>query len=188
MRRRKGGFAVTDTEIVDLFWSRSENAITELKDKYDRLAMSVAMNVLHDREDAEECVNDSYLEMWNRLPPERPKILPAFFTVVARNNALDRLRYNNAKKRGAVTEELVETDAAAPSPEEEINFAGEVITTYLSTVDRRSRVLFMRRYYLGESAAEAARAVGMTANHASVKLSRMREKLKKILIEEGFTV
>jgi len=179
---------MNDVEIIDLFWKRSETAITELSKKYDRLARSVAMNILHSREDTEECMNDSYFGMWNTLPPERPQILSAFFTSVTRNIALKKVRYNTASKRHAIMEELDDFATSTPSPEEEINFTADLISDFLSRQDKASRVLFMRRYYLGESIADAAKAVGITENHASVKLSRMRTKLKKELEEEGIIV
>lgn len=179
---------MNDVDIIDLFWKRSETAITELSKKYDRLARSVAMNILHSREDTEECMNDSYFGMWNTLPPERPQILSAFFTSVTRNIALKKFRYNSASKRCAIMEELDDFTTSTPSPEEEINFAADLISDFLSRQDKPSRVLFMRRYYLGESVADAAKAVGMTENNASVKLSRMRAKLKKELEEEGIIV
>ena len=179
---------MNDAEIIGLFWARSETAITELAGKYDRLARSVAMNILHDRLDAEECMNDSYLGMWNSLPPEKPQVLPAFFTAVSRNIALKRYRYKSASKRNAVMEELTDLVTETASPEEEINSAAGVISDYLATLDKPSRVLFMRRYYLGESVAKAAKAVGMSENHAGVKLSRMRTRLKKKLAEEGIIV
>ena len=179
---------MNDADIIDLFWTRSEAAITELSNKYDRLARSVAMNILHDRLDADECMNDSYLGMWNTLPPQRPQVLPAFFTAITRNTALKLYRYKSASKRNAIMEELTHLVNAAPSPEEEINSAAEVISDFLSTLDKPSRVLFMRRYYMGESIAEAAKAVGITENNAGVKISRMRSKLKKKLEEEGIIV
>lgn len=179
---------MNDVDIIDLFWKRSETAITELSKKYDRLARSVALNILHNREDTEECMNDSYFGMWNTLPPERPQFLSAFFTTLTRNNALKKVRYNSAAKRSIIMEELDEFTSSTPSPEEEINFAADLISDFLSRQDKPSRVLFMRRYYLGESIADAAKAVGMTENNASVKLSRMRAKLKKELEEEGIIV
>lgn len=85
---------MTDADTIGLFWARSETAITELGKKYDRLARSVAMNILRDRLDTEECMNDSYLGMWNSLPPEKPQVLPAFFTAITRNLALKLYRWN----------------------------------------------------------------------------------------------
>ncbi len=179
---------MTDTDIIDLFWKRSERAISELSDKYDRLARSVAMNILHDTPDTEECMNDSYLSMWNSLPPKRPQVLPAFFTAITRNLALKLYRYKNASKRCAIMEELTDFCASSPSPEDEINLAAEVISDFLGELDTSSRVLFMRRYYMGESIADAARAVGISENAAGVKLSRIRAKLKKELQKEGIEI
>lgn len=179
---------MNDADIIGLFWARSETAITELGNKYDRLARSVAMNILHDRLDAEECMNDSYLGMWNSLPPEKPQVLPAFFTAITRNIALKLYRYKSASKRSAIMEELTDFSAGSPSPEEEINLAADIISDFLSVQEKQSRVLFMRRYYLGESVRDAAKAVGMTENNAGVRLSRMRAKLKKKLEEEGIHV
>lgn len=179
---------MNDMDIIDLFWARSETAITELSNKYDRIARSVAMNILHDQLDTEECMNDSYLGMWNRLPPERPRILPAFFTAITRNIALKLYRYKSASKRNAIMEEFTDFFRMIPSTEEEINDIAEVISDFLDTLDKSSRILFMRRYYLGESVADAAKAVGITENHAGVKLSRMRSKLKAKLEKEGILV
>ncbi len=179
---------LNDTEIIELFWERSERAISALADKYDRLARSVAMNILRDRLDAEECVNDSYLGMWNSLPPKRPQVLPAFFSRITRNLALNRYRHNTAQKRYAIMEELTDLTSTAPSPEEEINYAGEIISAFLEKQDKQSRVLFMRRYFMGESIRDAASFVGMTENAATVKLCRMRAKLKEILLKEGIEV
>ncbi len=179
---------MNDTDIIDLFWARSEQAISALADKYDRLARSVAMNILRDRLDAEECVNDSYLGMWNSLPPKRPQVLPAFFTTITRNLALNRYRHNTAQKRHAIMEELTDLTSTAPSPEEEINYTGQVISDFLQKQDKQSRVLFMRRYYMGESIRDAAGFVGMTENAATVRLYRLRAKLKEILLKEGIEV
>ncbi len=188
MKGQKGGIFVDDLLIIDLFFCRNEAAIYELSKKHGKLARSVAMNILHNSEDADECMNDSYLGMWNSLPPERPRVLPAFFVSVTRNTALKLYRYRSAEKRKFIMAELTELSGTSPSPEDEISYASLVISDFLGTLDKRSRVLFMRRYYLGESVADAARAVGMTENSAGVKLSRLRARLKKELSEEGITV
>ena len=179
---------MNDTEIIGLFWNRSEFAITELGNKYDRLARSVAMNILHDRMDTEECMNDSYLTMWNSLPPEKPQVLPAFFTAITRNLALKQYRHKNASKRNAIMEELADLAYETPSPEEEINYTAEIINDFLKHQSKQDRVLFMRRYYLGENVADAAKVVGITENLASVRLFRMRSKLKKLLETEGVRI
>lgn len=188
MKPNQGGIQVNDADIIELFWARSETAIAALSEKYDRLARSVAMNILHDRMDTEECINDSYLGMWNSLPPEKPRALSAFFTAITRNNALKIYRYKSASKRSAIMEELTDLVTDTPSPDEEIHLIADVISDFLAVQNQKSRILFMRRYYLGESVAEAARAVGITENHAGVMLSRMRANLRKALEKEGIQV
>lgn len=177
-----------DVQIIDLFWARSESAIGELGDKYGRLAESVASNILNNRMDTEECMNDSYLGMWRSLPPNRPAVLPAYFVALTRNVALKLYRHSSAAKRSAVMQELGDLTDSAPSPEEQINEAGRIISDFLGGVDKQSRVLFMRRYYLGEPMAEAAKAVGLSENAAAVRLSRMRKRLKIKLESEGIPV
>ena len=179
---------MNDVEIIDLFWSRSESAITELSNKYDKHARSGAKNILHNEEDTEECMADSYLGMWNTLPPKRPAVLPAFFAALTRNVAITRYRHNNAAKRKVIMEELQDYMSFSPAPDDEIEYAVEVINKYLSKCDKRSRVLFMRRYFMGESVAVAAKFVGITETYASVKLSRMRAELKKMLEKEGINI
>lgn len=179
---------MNDTQIMDLFWSRSENAIGALAEKYGRLAESVASNILNDPMDTEECMNDSYLGMWNSLPPNRPAVLPAFFVALTRNVALKLYRRRSAAKRSAVLQELGDITDPTPSPEEQINEAAGIISGFLDGLDQRSRVLFMRRYYMGEPIAAAAKAVGMSENAATVRLSRLRAKLKIKLESEDIPV
>ncbi|MBQ8510499.1 MAG: sigma-70 family RNA polymerase sigma factor [Clostridia bacterium] len=179
---------MNDIAIIELFWQRSERAIERLAEKYGRLAESVAMNILHDRLDTEECMNDSYLGMWNSLPPERPRMLPAYFTAITRNLALKRCRYRHTAGRSAILCELTDLCGSTPSPEEELNEAARIIGEFLEKLDKPSRVLFMRRYYLCESVADAAEAIGISENTAGVRLSRMRAKLKKMLESEGILV
>ncbi|MBE6540870.1 MAG: sigma-70 family RNA polymerase sigma factor [Ruminococcaceae bacterium] len=179
---------MNDTEIIDLFWARSENAITELQTKYDKYARAVAMNILRDPLDTDECMNDSYLGMWNSLPPHRPQILPAFFTAVTRNTALKLYRYRSSPKRPAPTEELTDLVGSVPSPEEEIGGISESISEFLATLERDSRILFMLRYYLGESISDCAKTMGISDGSARVKLMRLRNKLKEKLEKEGFTI
>lgn len=179
---------MNDIQIIDLFWARSESAIDELANKYGRLAESVASNILNNRLDTEECMNDSYLGMWNSLPPNRPAVLPAFFVALTRNSALKLYRRRSAAKRSAIMQELSDLTDPTPSPEEQINEAAGIISAFLDGLDKQSRVLFMRRYYLGESMAEAAKVVGLSENAATVKLSRLRAKLKIKLESEGIPI
>ncbi len=177
-----------DKAIIALFWQRSERAIPELTGKYGRLVLSVAMNILHSAQDSEECVNDGCLGMWNSLPPERPTILPAYFTALVRNAALKLYRYRNAKKRCAIMCELSDLVGEAQPTESESGEITRVLNKFLESLDKNSRLLFMRRYYLGMSVEKAALTLGITGNNASVKLSRLRAKLRKMLESEGITI
>ncbi|MBO4229933.1 MAG: RNA polymerase sigma factor [Clostridia bacterium] len=176
-----------DSEIISLFWKRDESALRELRKKYDALARSVAGNLLGDARDAEECINDSYLGMWNSIPPQKPAFLSAYFCGITRNLALKRLRDSGAQKRSAVFDELTDLISvpAEPSDPEEVGKAADVINDFLSKQSRSSRVLFLQRYYLGKSIREAAKCAGMTESGAKTRLSRMRAKLKVKLEEEG---
>ncbi len=177
-----------DTEIISLFWSRSEDAITALAKKYGRLARSVAMHLLGNPLDAEECVNDSYLCMWNSLPPNRPTLLSAFFVGITRNQAMKRLKAGTAQKRSALFCELDDFTGSQDATEEELDRTGDIISAFLDTLDVPSRTLFVRRYYYGESIRKAAGSIGITENNASVKLFRIRDKLRQVLEKEGIQV
>ena len=179
---------MNDADIIELFFNRSEGAIKALEEKYDRQARSVAMNILGDSQDAEECMNDSYFGMWNSIPPERPEVLPAYFTAVTRNTALKLYRKRRASKRTVIMEELTDMTSGVTLFEDDVDRVSVIINGFLAKQDKRARVLFMRRYYFGDSIPEAAKAVGMTVNGATVKLSRMRARLKKELESEGIIV
>lgn len=108
-----------DNEIIDLFFGRSEQALAAVRDKYGRLCSKIAYNILHNFEDAEECVNDVYLKLWNKIPPEHPTSLAAYICRVVRNISLNKFTYNNAQKRGYAVclDELEECVSGADDPE-----------------------------------------------------------------------
>ena len=178
-----------DTEIINLFWDRSEGAIWAVTEKYGSLVKRILRNILGNSQDEEECENDTYLGLWNEIPPQRPEILPAFVCRVARNRALNRLRYRTAGKRGP-SSPLEELDGSvfAPSAEEHCSARelGRAIDAFLDTLDRDSRVIFLRRYWFADPLGEIGRELGLTENHVAVKLSRTRKKLKNYLIQEGY--
>ena len=127
---------------------------------------------------------------WNveQYAAERPAVLPAFFVAVTRNTALKLYRKKRASKRNAVMEELTDLTSGEVLFDDDVDRAGEIINRFLERQDKRGRVLFMRRYYFGESVSEAAKVVGMGENNAYVKLSRMRANLKKELEKDGINV
>ncbi len=183
-----------DKRIIELFFARKEQAIIELKSKYGKLVLHISRNVLSDEEDVLECENDTYLGVWNALPPEKPNPLMAFVCKVARNVALKKHRHNTANKRDnrmtVALEELgQDIFSVAPSVEEEWSARelGKAIQRFLGTLKKEDRMLFVRRYWFGEGVTELAAQKGMRKNTVSVRLNRIRGKLKEYLEKEGFS-
>lgn len=179
-----------DSQIVSLLWARSEQAIEALAEKYEKLIFRIAGNILESREDVSECVNDTYLGIWNNIPPQRPNPLLAFVCRVARNVSLNKHRYNRAQKRnGAHDLPLSELESCLPGPSaEEVWSAqelGRILDRFLDTLNRENRVIFLQRYWFSDSVSSIAARRGMSANSVSVRLSRMRSQLRQYLIQEG---
>ena len=183
-----------DSKIVDLFFARSEQAITELSNKYGKLCMRVADNILGCKLDAEECVNDAYLGAWNTIPPQKPNPLQAYICRIVRNIAITRYHANTAAKRNShydVALEELEHCLFSPQTPESMLHAKELshlLDRFLSNLDPRSRVMFVRRYWYADSVADIADAFRMRPNSVSVQLSRLRNKLRKFLIQEGYMI
>lgn len=180
-----------DKTIIDLLWNRIESAIDALAAKFGQQLRAMARNSLGSARDAEESVNDTYLAVWNTIPPQRPDPLSAFVYKIGRNQALNRRRSLTAQKRSAGYDlSLDELAGCIPGPalEEtvEARELGLAIDAFLDTVSRESRVIFLRRYWFGDSVKQIARALGMTENAVSVRLSRTREKLRTYLNKEGY--
>jgi len=185
---------VEDERIIQLFFERSESAIKELNQKYGAFCTKVARNILNNHQDAEECVNDAYLGAWNNIPPERPNPLRTYICRIVRNLATKKYYANRAKKRDSsydvALEELESCIPAAGSVEEQWN-AKEVahsIDDFLEHLDRENRILFVRRYWYGESVSDLARLFQISNHNVTVRLSRIREKLKVHLQKEGIWV
>ena len=180
-----------DHEIVELFFERSEQAITELILKYGRAVRAVVFNILGNPQDAEECQNDTYLQVWNNIPPARPDHLGAYVCRIARNVSLKRYHADSAQKRNShydvALQELEETIPAL-STVETVYDAKELtgyLNRFLKSLDASDRYLFLRRYWYGDSITEIARKLNMTPHAASVRLFRLRQKLLKLLQKEG---
>lgn len=183
-----------DKSMVQLFWERSETAIQALKDKYGRLLYQIAMGILKDHPDAEECENDTYLKTWNTLPPQRPDSLKAYTSRIVRNLSLDRLRYRHRQKRcGELELVLSELDQCIPDPAINVESAADdtlqqFLDHFLDTLDPQTRVLFLRRYFCMESTQELADRYGLSATNVSTKLNRVRRRLRQQLEQEGWKV
>ena len=185
---------MTDEEIIDLFFERSERGITELAKKHGVAAHRVAYRILGDPEDAEECVSDAYLGVWNSVPPERPMPLRTYVCKIARNLAAKRLRANTARKRGSgydlALDELAEIVPDRVGVEEQVaakELAG-LINAFLDSLSYEDRFLFMRRYWYADPLNEIAKMAGMSYGAAAVRLHRVRERLRKQLLKEGVPV
>ena len=183
-----------DKNIIELFYERSEQAITELSKKYGLLCKKVADNILNNHLDAEECVNDAYLAVWNTIPPQNPDSLVSYVCRIVRNQAIKKYHENTALKRNSIydtsLDELEEVLPSSASVEGELE-AKEVsamIDRFLETLDKQSRIMFIRRYWYSESIEEIALSFKTSKHYISVRLSRIRKALKKHLVKEGVSV
>lgn len=180
-----------DTGIIELYMQRDERAIKETDSKYGAYCTAVAMNFLHIREDAQECVNDTYMSVWEQIPPKMPERLRAFLGRITRNIAVRRFRKLHAKKRFDGMElTLSELEECLPSGETvESEFDTKVLSGYindwLDTLTEQDRMVFVRRYWYGDKAYELAEKMGLSKAGASRKLSRLRESLRAFLTEKG---
>lgn len=183
-----------DGQIIDLFWNRDQRAIQETDGKYGRLLNGIAWNLLHSREDAEECVNDTWGRAWESMPPQRPGSLAAYLGRIVRNLSLNRWRKNHAARRGGGGIDLLlsELEECLPQPGEGVLCEEErlsgIIAAWLSGLPAGDRTLFLRRYWYGDPLERLAKARGTSANHLAVRLHRMRKKLREHLEKEGIAV
>ena len=180
-----------DTQILALYWARDSQAIAETERRYGAACRSLARRILRSAEDAEECVNDSYLRLWNRIPPERPDSLSSYLLRTVRNLSLDRLRMRGAAKRGgsAVTVSLEELRQVTGGSSAESGLLaqelGRAVDRFLRTQSETARNVFLRRYYFFDTRSEIASRCGIPAAQVSVLLSRTRKRLRAYLTEEG---
>lgn len=181
-----------DERIVALYWSRAENAITETDVKYGSYCRSIAYNILYDTQDAEESVNDTYLDAWESMPPHKPTVLSTFLGKITRRISIDRWRYRHAEKRGggqmpAILDEL--SDCASPFDVESVieeHEMARLIGAFLDGLPRDERRVFLCRYWYMESVSDIARAYGFTSSKTASMLHRTRSKLRTFLESEGY--
>lgn len=184
-----------DKQIIDLFWQRSESAITAAAEKYGPYCQKIAENILESKEDAEECVNDTWLLAWKNIPPDKPAKLAAYLGKITRNLSLNCVKYHAAQKRGSGRTELVlsELEDCIPAPnsvenEMDDRFLKEAIERYLRALPAEKRHIFIRRYWYMMSVKEIAKACGMSQSKIASLLFRMRKELKAHLEKEGIWV
>ena len=185
---------MTDTEIINLFFERSEQAITELAKKHGSAVARVARNILGNKQDAEECVNDTYLGAWNAIPPQRPNPLRTFVCKIARNLATMKYHSNTAEKRNSqydlALDELEDYLADKSGVEEayEAKELAEAINSFMATLSYTDRFIFTRRYWYSDPVRDIAKMAHSTTNSVAVRLFRIREKLRLYLVKEGLLV
>ena len=184
---------IDDIRIIELYFERNEQAIKETDIKYGKLCHKLSYNVLNNRQDSEECVNTTYLEVWNRIPPTRPAKFKAYISIIVRDISIDKLRHLTAKKRSAdmvmaldeLTEILPDERHAPGRNDEEI---GKLLSIFLRKQKEEVQRVFVLKYFYFESNIAIAERCGFTERKVTNMLARTRNKLKKYLIEEGIYI
>ena len=184
---------LSDQEIIELYWARNERAITETDAKYKRYLFTIAYNILHDRLDCEECINDTYLGTWNTIPPEKPYVFQAFISKIMRNIAVNRYKKNKADKRvpSEMTLSISEIENVFPDPSttEEaymISQISHIISEYLRGLSDKNAFIFISRYYCSDKIADIAKMLHTSESTVFRELTKMKNSLKEILIKEGY--
>ncbi len=184
-----------DSDIIDLYFARKEEAITVTSEKYGNYCYTVAYNILHNGEDSEECVSDTWLGAWNSIPPQKPNRLSAYLGKITRNLSLNRCKKHNAQKRGLgetplVFSELEDCISDNQTPETAFELAAvtEVINKFLYANDIQKRNIFIRRYFYFYPIKDIAKAYGISESKVASLLFRMRNELKNFLIKEGINL
>ena len=181
-----------DTEIVELYWQRSQQAIPETETKYGKYCRAVAYKVLENREDAEECVNDTWLSAWNAMPDKRPDRLGAFLAKITRNHAISRALEKSRLKRGGgelplALDELEDCVPGGGDPEAalEARELERLLSRFLEAQSETERRVFLARYWYLTPVAEIAERFGFSQSKTASMLHRTRKKLRRLLQEEG---
>lgn len=181
-----------DTEIIALYFARDQRAVAETSLRYGGFLLRLAGNILRIPADAEECVNDTYLHAWNAIPPERPAVFQSWLGRIARNLSLDRWKRSQAQKRGGREPEILlgELEDCIPSPHGverhlEDQAAADIISSFLRQLPEEQRIMFLRRYWYGDSLGDVAKRLGRSEGQVKSALFRVRKALRVCLEKEG---
>lgn len=182
-----------DKQIIELYWQRSEDAIRETDRAHGQKLHALSFRIVHNNQDAEESVSDTYMEAWNQIPPVRPNFLFAYLAKICRNISCSRLDWLNAAKRKADLVELTsEMELCIPDSRLEQQMEGQeigrLLSRFLDTLPKESRLIFMRRYWFADSIREIAARYGMGESKVKTQLHRTRNKLRQYLEKEGIAV
>lgn len=183
-----------DNKIVTLYWERSEEAIAVTQEKYGKYCYSIAFSILNSEQDSEECVNDTYNNAWNAMPPHRPSRLSTFLGKITRNIALNRYYHNRALKRSSnieialdELEEVLAKDNEFDSVAEE-TVLKDIINRFLASLSKDNRIIFVRRYWYLDSIKDISVRCGISESNVKAKLLRTRNKFKVFLESEGIHI
>jgi RNA polymerase sigma-70 factor (ECF subfamily) len=182
---------MTDEAIIEMLFERSENSISTINEKYGERCRKIALNILGNEQDAEECVNDAYFTVWSSVPPEKPRSLFGYLHKILRNISLKKYRETHRQKRNSYYSEALDEMEFLFASEESMDteldkiYFKEIMEEFLLSLTEENRVAFIRRYWLAESCREIAKALGTSEKNITVRLTRTREKLRKFLEERG---
>lgn len=183
-----------DNAIIELYWKRLQQALTETANKYGSRLLHLSMNILHDMEDAEECVNDTYHAAWNAIPPERPEFFFAYLAKITRNFSFDKFDYYHAQKRDVTIVELSQELEGCISSSNDLDRRfeseeiGRIISDFLNTQPIEMRKVFVRRYWYADSIHDISDAFAISESKVKSILFRMRNKLRSYLEKEGIVL
>lgn len=182
-----------DSEIIELFNRRSETAVKAASEKFGALCRKIIYNILKNKEDCEECENDTYMKLWTTIPPKQPQILTAYIARIAKNTALSKYRAKHREKRGGseldlIFEELSDIVPAPHTTQESVEAKEtvELVNEFLKQLPREKRIIFVRRYWFCHGVKEIAKDVNLTPSNVSAILSRTKAALKDYLKERGY--
>ena len=176
-----------DREIIRLYQQRDEQAIAASRSKYGAFLYGIAMNILRQNQDAEECESDTYHNAWRHIPPDNPWALRAYLGKITRRLSISRYRKNHAEKRNSEMEQCI-PDSSTPEQELEAKELGEIISDWLIQLPEQQKKLFVRRYWFGDSLEQLSREFELPKRLISQRLSRMRGKLKVYLEQQGVSL
>ncbi len=187
--------AISDTEIIDLYWARNEDAIKYTDRKYRAYLLTVAKNILQNEPDSEECLNDTYVSAWNSMPPHRPDYLKAFLSTIIRRHSLLLYRNKHSQKREGISqavslsdlEEIISDEGQGYAQSDAIRLS-EIIEQYLDSLDEMHRYVFISRFYYGKDIGDIAHVLHAHRSKINRAIAYIRKTLRQALEEEGYTV
>lgn len=187
--------SLLDDQIIDLYWQRDERAIRETDRKYRARLMRVALNILHDLQDSEECLNDTYVCAWNSIPPARPTYLQAFLISITRRGALNRYKAARRQKRvpSELTSSLSELDDMLSDgdqfySESQTRALAEILEAFVAGLPERRMLIFMGRYYAARPVRELAELLGCSESTVNKEIAAIKRELRAVLENEGYTI